>query len=318
MTTARPRLVIGHGLLGSAVAVDGVEARRAVVPWSDDDAAVAALSRQIEEFLRGSDGPAEICWCAGRGVTTSAAAVLDAEVTTFTRTLAALRALDIDHSRVRFFLASSVGAAYGGAQRPPFTEATEPQPASEYGAAKLRMEDALAHATELAGWRSFTARITNLYGRAQDPSKGQGLISTIARTYVTGAPASVYVSLDTLRDYIYVGDCARIISAGLRRLDTVQPGQTVLKIVGAMTAISIAAIIGEYSRLRRKRPLVVIRAGSAVGQAPDLRVRSTVWTDLDGLVRTTLPEGLGLIHAGQVEAVLYPGPNRAVAPGVGG
>jgi UDP-glucose 4-epimerase len=85
-----------------------------------------------------------------------------------------------------------------------------------------------------------------------------------------------------------------------------------------MTAISIAAIIGEYSRLRRKRPLVVIRAGSAVGQAPDLRVRSTVWTDLDGLVRTTLPEGLGLIHAGQVEAVLYPGPNRAVAPGVGG
>ena len=180
------------------------------------------------------------------------------------------------------------------------------------------MEDALTQATERTGWRTFSRRITNLYGKAQDASNGQGLISTIARTYVTATPASIYVSLDTLRDYIYVEDCASIVSAGLLRLDTVPAGQTVLKIVGAMTATSIAAIIGEYSRLRRKRPLVVIRAGSAVGQAPDLRVRSIVWTDLDGLVRTTLPEGLALIHAAQVESMLYQRPLKDPTPGMGG
>lgn len=308
MSSPRSRFVVGHGLLGSAVAVEGLRAHRAIVPWSDVDASVAALTRQIEAFLRANDGPTEICWCAGRGVTSSSPEVLNAEVMTFTRTLAAVSDLDVDHSRVRFFLASSVGAAYGGARRPPFTEYTEPQPASPYGEAKLMMEKSLTEATAAAGWRSFIARITNLYGSAQDPSKGQGLISTIARTYVTGAPASIYVSLDTLRDYIYVSDCARIVAAGLRRLDGIAAGESVVKIVGAMTATSIAAIIGEFTRLRRQRPLILIRGGAASGQAPDLRVRSRVWTDLDGLARTTLPEGLGLIHTGQVQRTLYPAP----------
>lgn len=314
----RTRFVIGHGLLGSAVAAEARGTARAIVPWADVDAAVTALSTQLERFLLDGEGPAEICWCAGRSVTSSSAAALDAEVTTFTQTLAAVAALDVDHSRIRFLLASSVGAAFGGAAHPPFTENTTPRPASDYGWAKLRMESALEQATRVTGWRSLVARITNLYGPAQDATKGQGLISTIARTYVTGAPAHIYVSLDTLRDYIFVDDCARVIGAGLKRLDSTEPGQTVLKIVGAGTATSIAAIIGEFARLRRRRPWVVTKVGSAMGQALDLRVRSMVWTDLDGLVRTTLPEGLERIYAGQLAAVAHPANARAASAGMRG
>ena len=73
-----------------------------------------------------------------------------------------------------------------------------------------------------------------------------------------------------------------------------------IKIVGAMTAISIGAILGEQNRLRRRRSPVVLGGGDPRGQSLDLRVRSEVWTDLDGLVRTTFGAGLDAVFRAQL------------------
>jgi UDP-glucose 4-epimerase len=64
--------------------------------------------------------------------------------------------------------------------------------------------------------------------------------------------------------------------------------------------VSIGALLSELSRLRRRRGPVVLGGGDARGQALDLRIRSEVWTDLDGLVRTTLPEGLSRVYQAQL------------------
>ena len=79
-----------------------------------------------------------------------------------------------------------------------------------------------------------------------------------------------------------------------------------MKIVGAMNAVSIGALLGEVARVRRRPVPLVLGQGDSTGQASDLRVRSEVWTDLDGLVATTLPEGLGALYRARLLDHIYP------------
>jgi len=305
------RWIVGRGLLGSAVArARADEPFRARIDWSTPESAGRDLRAALEEFADRvrDDDDWEIYWCAGRGVTSTPRSVMEAEAEVFERFLEALPGAFGDRLRSgRFFLASSVGGAYAGSSSPPFTESTPTHPLSPYGEVKLRMEAALRQAVEADRIRGVIARVTNLYGPGQDLGKGQGLISVIVESYVTGRPVSIFVSLDTLRDYVYADDCARVIDACMRRVRQEPAGTTVTKIVGAMNALSVGAIIGEVSRLRRKPVPIVLGQGNAAGQALDLRVRSEVWTDLDGLVATTLPEGLGAIYRAQLAAHMLPG-----------
>lgn len=307
------RWVIGRGLLGRAVmgAAD-VPPSTSRVRWHDPADTVADLSEGLDRFADSvGEAPWEILWCAGRGVTSSTQDVLDVEVGVFAGFLDLLarhRGLDITQGSL--FLASSVGGIYAGGANPPFTETSPPCPTSPYGEAKLAMEQHARATSDTSGLRTLIGRITNLYGPAQDLTKGQGLLSTIVASHLTGRPATIYVSLDTLRDYLYADDCGHMVLAGLRRLHSEPAGTTVVKILGSMTPWSIGAILSEARRMHRlSAPIVSGQGptGGTRGQAQDLRVRSEVWTDLDALARTTLPEGLGALHRAQMAALMTHG-----------
>lgn len=303
--TSTTRWIIGRGLLGNAVARTRPDVPlRCAVRWSDRDLAIGDLEAGLYRLVESSPERMEIYWCAGRGVTSSPESQLDEEFATFDQFLGLLARLPAaDRHRLSVFLASSVGGAYAASQDPPFTESTPPAPGSAYGRTKLRMEDALRRATAAGGWTSFIARVTNLYGPGQDLAKGQGLLSVIVASYVTHRPVTIYVPLDTLRDYIYEDDCAHVIEAATARVASEPRGATVVKIVGAMTALSVGAILGENVRLRRRRARVILGQGNGTGQAYDLRVRSEVWQDLDALVRTTVPEGLDRLYRAQLASL---------------
>lgn len=294
--------IVGRGLLGRAVErARGVAPASRPIRWSQSELALQDLTRHARDLAASSTGPIEIYWCAGRGVTSTPAPELEAEVELFRGALFAFAEAFAERD-VKFFLASSVGGAYALAPTPPFSERTAVAPGSAYGHAKLAMEAEVARVAAARGWRVFVARISNLYGPGQDMAKGQGLISVITDSFVSGLPVSLYVSLDTLRDYIYEDDCAQIICAGMARLGWVPVGETIVKIVGTMTAVSIGALLGEATRLRRQRSRIILGQSRQGGQASDLRVRSVVWTDLDGMARTTLPEGLDRVYRARLSA----------------
>lgn len=300
--------IIGRGLLGSAIIeqLPG-EPFTAPVTWSDPDQSRRDLRDALARFITDVEGPWTIYWCAGRGVTSTPRETMLSEGAVFEDFLDAVAELPPDvRERGRVFLASSVGGAYAGSQHPPFTEETPTAPLSAYGETKLAMEQSLRTAAGRFGFRGFIARITNLYGPGQDLGKGQGLISVIVESYVTGRPVSIYVPLDTLRDYIYVDDCARVVIAGMQKIAEQPSGSVVTKIVGSMDALSIGAILGEMRRLRRKSAPLVTGQGNSTGQASDLRVRSLVWPELDRIVSTTLPEGLGAIYRAQLAHHILP------------
>lgn len=299
--SAPPTLVVGaRGLLGSAVVRRLRAARQPVleasVPWHDAQAAPAALTAALADLRRvAGDGPWHLAWCAGSGVTSTTREVLDAEVATVRRWIdATVAEPSVDLSRGRVFLASSAGGIYAGADLPPFTELTPPAPLSAYGEIKLSTEAEFARLAAQGGARVLVARISNLYGPGQNLAKAQGLISQMCRSQLTGQPLGVYVSLDTVRDYLYVEDAAGMVIDGLAGLDTVAaPGEVVLKILASQRSASIAAVVGEIRRVFRRRPLLRLAASPhARQQARDLRFRSVVWPELDRRAFTTLPAGI--------------------------
>ena len=264
--------------------------------WSAPSAGAAELRQRAGEFLRlAGDRPWSVAWCAGAGVTGTSADALQLELGALRETLEALAAAP--HGRDgAFFFASSAGGVYAGVGSPPYDESSSVRPLAPYGQAKLDAEALVADWSRSSGTPSLIGRISNIYGPGQNIEKAQGLISQICRSHLTGQPLSIYVSLDTLRDYLFAPDCAGLIVAGLARLrqeQSVTQPSVITKILASQRAITIGAVLGEMRRLFKRSPRVVLGASPlSAAQVRDLSLRSRVWPDLDRRTLTPFPVGV--------------------------
>jgi UDP-glucose 4-epimerase len=195
-----------------------------------------------------------------------------------------------------FFFASSAGAVYAGVDSPPYDEYSPVHPLSPYGEAKLAAERLVTQWSADCGASALIGRITNLYGPGQKLDKPQGIISQACRSHLTGRPSSIYVSLDTIRDYLFAPDCARLIAEGLaalRERPPSGPSRVTTKILASQRAITIGAVLGELRRIfKGSTRIVVASSAHSTMQAKDLSVRSRVWPDLDHWTLTPLPVGV--------------------------
>lgn len=289
--------LLGRGLV-SVLKARGHEVLTSSIPWQDASAAKAALAAGARQLMTISAGkPWLIAWCAGAGVTGTSQAELDSELDVFKAALGSVAEILCAPGSApgRLFLASSAGGVYAGAPNPPYSEESTPQPLAPYGFAKLAAEHAATEFAAVSGTRVLIGRVANLYGPGQNLAKPQGLISVFAKAHLTGQPVSVYVSLDTLRDYIFIEDAAALIADCLDRLSgaDVVAGQTVTKIIATQRADTIGALIGACRTVFKRRPRIVLGASPyAKAQAHDLRLRSVVWTELDNRQFTPLPVGI--------------------------
>jgi UDP-glucose 4-epimerase len=106
----------------------------------------------------------------------------------------------------------------------------------------------------------------------------------------------MYVSLDTVRDYLFVDDCAELILASMARARAETEVSGVgyhTKILASQRPIAVGAVIGELRRVLRQQPKIIYsRSPLTALQARDLRMRSVVWPDLDQRPLTPLPVGI--------------------------
>ena len=306
--------VVGAGgLLGTAV-TDEVR-RRAQGPvmtqqvsWGTADAdgdLAGGLDRLTE--LAGRPGTLwRVLWCAGAGVTGTSVAELDFEVKTFTEFLSGLADRRDVIGPGTVFLASSAGGLYaGGATGGPQSEADAPVPISAYGYAKLAGESAARDYAAATGDVVQIGRIANLYGPGQNLQKAQGLISALCHGSITRQPVSVYVSLDTIRDYLFVDDCAAMIA------DMIEParppdfttGQALVKVLASQQGTTIASLIAVCRQVFKRAPLIALgRSANARFQVRDLRFSSVIWPAIDRRALTPLPVGIAATAAGILRA----------------
>ncbi|MDQ6934531.1 MAG: NAD-dependent epimerase/dehydratase family protein [Actinomycetota bacterium] len=308
--------VVGSGgLLGGAVCrylrARGHVVLTSSIPWQDPAAAVAEL---LHEAARLPSSPWEVYWCAGSGVVGSGPKQLDQEVEVLQSFLQQWRPVPGANG---FFLASSAGGVYAGSHGPPFTEYTMPVPISRYGRAKLRSEEVATAFAERSGVSLLVGRISNLYGPGQDIGKQQGLISQLCRAELSRQPLSIYVSLDTMRDYLFVDDAAAMVVTATGQVTG--SGRRALKVLGSERSTTVGAILGELRRVTRRRPPVVLgTSASARLQVRDLRLRSVAWPSTRGLARTQLGAGVAatLASIGDQARASRAGP--VTAPGASG
>jgi UDP-glucose 4-epimerase len=249
-----------------------------------------------------------IVWVAGSGVIGTAADHLNEEIDQF-RAILDVVALESarsgNASRGAVFFSSSAGGVYGGSSSPPYTEATEPVPLSPYGETKLRMEKIISDFSIDSGVSVLVGRVANVYGPGQKLDKMQGLISHMAKAQFSPSPANIFVPLDTVRDYIYVADCAELICDSIDRLSEVSAHQAkpvqATKILASGQAVTVGSLIGHFRSLARGNPHIMLGSSPTISmQALDLRLKSIVWPDLDHRSLTPLPSG---IHATMLDIV---------------
>lgn len=295
--------VVGaSGLLGRSTSALAAHRRhdvvRSTIPWQDDcDTVVSALLDGAQQTIRhaGNDR-CNLVWVAGAGVVGSSAEALAHELSVYQTFLGELEGLLARRPRnASLFLASSAGGVYAGAVGPPFTEATVVSPLAAYGQTKLAMEASTRTFVEHTGMPAMIGRISNLYGPGQNIAKPQGLISQLAKAYLLRTPILLYVSLDTIRDYLYVGDCARMVVRAVELMRADMPSASpIVKILASGRPTTIAELLGIFQRLfKRRAPLVLGDSPNRKLQVRDLRMRSQVWTELDRFLSTPLPAGIG-------------------------
>lgn len=284
--------VVGSGgLLGSAVVRELTRAQAphvvSRVPWSQPAEARSALARQAAAVVE-TGQPWRLVWCAGAGVTGTAESDLQDEIAALKT---ALNGLGSAADAGQVVLASSAGGVYAGSQGAPHTEFTAPRPISAYGENKLRAETALNEWAIETGGRGVVARYSNLYGPGQNLSKPQGLVSHLCRGYLLAKPISIYVPVDTLRDYLYVDDAAKMTTALLAT--DVAPGTTLLKICAAGRAVTVGGLLGACRAVFHRAPRVTMGSSELASmQALDLRLRSVVLPVIDAYATTPLVAGI--------------------------
>ena len=139
--------------------------------WTDAAKLTLEFDRTVAAFadaVRRGAVAWSVLWCAGKGVMSSSADALEPEWLAWKRLLELLGyhlpgfKAEVSGS---IFFASSAGGVYGGNVGQNLTEHTATQPASDYGAHKVRMEEALRNWSATFPRHScLIGRISSLYG----------------------------------------------------------------------------------------------------------------------------------------------------------
>jgi UDP-glucose 4-epimerase len=119
-------------------------------------------------------------------------------------------------ARVAKIVLASSAAIYGDVSELPVDEDAPRRPVSPYGIDKLASELALDYYAAVHGVPATSLRFFNVYGPRQDPSSPySGVISIFADRARAGRPLTIFGDGGQTRDFVYVGDVVRAITAAL-------------------------------------------------------------------------------------------------------
>jgi UDP-glucose 4-epimerase len=139
--------------------------------------------------------------------------VFDAEV----NVLGTIRLLEAAREHdARIVFASTGGAIYGECEEPA-TEESVRAPLSPYGSSKLAGEEYLATYNRLYGSGHTSLRFGNVYGPRQDPHGEAGVVAIFLGRLARGEAPHIFGDGTQQRDYVFVGDVARVVLAALER-----------------------------------------------------------------------------------------------------
>jgi len=257
-------IVGAGGLLGSSVVATAPTTIRIRQPsrrvdWSDSTKWPEYFDEALREMREVDDGKEwGIWWCAGRGTVSSSLEELHDERLALEALFGALARSPNrwrEHGSIMF--ASSAGSVYAGCDDVPIRMDSPLRPLTAYGRSKLELEELVRRRASEIGVRSIVTRITNLYGPRQDLGKGQGLVSRVCSAILGREPVPVFVSLGTVRNYVYASDAARL---SWRLFHDESRGESVTSIICSPANVSVGGVLRMCELIADERALVRLEA----------------------------------------------------------
>lgn len=147
----------------------------------------------------------------------------------------------------RIIYSSSGGTVYGVPEYTPIDERHKTDPTSAYGVHKVAVEKYLALMNELHGIKVNIMRISNPYGPAQKPFRGQGVISTFLASAFMDKTVEIWGDGESIRDYIYIEDLSE---AFLKVME--YNGEEKVFNIGSGQGLSVNDILASIQELTNK------------------------------------------------------------------
>jgi UDP-glucose 4-epimerase len=117
--------------------------------------------------------------------------------------------LSVKYKVRKFIHISSGGAVYGEPVYLPCDEKHPVTPLCPYGATKYMLELYLYMYKQTYGLDYSIIRYPNVYGPRQDPAGEAGVVAIFTGQMLKGKPVTIFGTGEQVRDYVFVGDCAR-------------------------------------------------------------------------------------------------------------
>jgi UDP-glucose 4-epimerase len=267
--------------------------------WNEPDLFAREIEQEVHDFGKAvAGGQWSIYWCAGVGTVAASENALRNKIVNIGHFLTAVRnSPGLLSDQGSLFYSSSAGGVYAGATSLPITEQTEVVPLSAYGLQKLKNEEIFGTFGREQGVRVLLGRIANLYGPAQNRSKGQGLVTAICQSYIRRKPAQIFVGLDTVRNYIYVDDAVESIVRAMGIIADMPNGLVETKIIASNQNLTISAVLKECQMAFGSAPSVVLsRSRDLSAYPPDLRMKSMNFCDADNFESTPFVVGVHRVY----------------------
>lgn len=224
-------LVIGSGFIGSHVVTElAARGRRPAVLTRSQPVDAVARAIHADDLHLGDaadpavldatlDGIEHVAYCAG-GLLPAASEEnpeRDAELTLrpLRTVLEALR----KRPGARLTYISSGGTVYGEAESLPVSEDAPTHPVGSYGRLHLACEEEIGRHCAEHGLVARILRCSTVYGEHQQPDRGQGAVVTFLHRIERGQTIHLYGGGETTRDFVYVGDVARVTVDLMQRDD---------------------------------------------------------------------------------------------------
>ena len=266
--------------------------------WSDPTRLAHAFDQLASELANDPERrPWIVFWCAGVGHVGAGPDVHQRDQQTLGLLLSSLESVPADCPGV-FVLASSAGAVYSGNTSWPATERTMPVPLHAYGESKLAQEDMVSSLTDRQPHiRTVHLRISNLYGTGQEIDKPQGLLSHLVANTFRRVPSTIYVPLDTSRDYLFTHDAAAMALRAAHLGLHADPGTIDTRILASERNHTIGQILGILSKIVKRRIPTIARPTANTDRQPLMLSFRSHDLEQRQLAKVSLEEGISRLVA---------------------
>lgn len=192
----------------------------------------------------------------------------------------------------KFVFISSAGTVYGDTQERLIRENHPLKPVNIYGLQKMFFENLLRiKMLESHNFQYVVLRVSNPYGGQQDPLKKQGIIPILINKAITGEAFELWVSRNTIRDFIFIDDFLAATSLIIKNTK----GRGDEFNVGSGQGNSLATVIDLIEGATGKQIEVVNKIANTTTIHSNTLNISKVRDEVGFEPRYTLKEGINLL-----------------------